>query len=209
MKKSFIFSSLVILSASFAACTSGTSTETANANIAANSNPTLTNSVPTDANTNPTLQNVPVQNNAANSPIPGIPVPANANIKISNNDPTKTLKPQMPSNPAPDNSEVTSSLGATLVEIRTFKNHPLVSKVEVTGEPGKDDKKVKIYLKNGQVKEVPYNKDVDLMKISGNEIAKLAGLEAKTEPTAVQTNTQTTTKKAEDKPKEDKKPANN
>ncbi len=55
--------------------------------------------------------------------------------------------------PAPDDSEYTSQLTDVGLEVRTFKKHPQLLKVEKTITP--TEQKVKVYLKDGRVIDVP------------------------------------------------------
>lgn len=179
MKKAIIFTTLASIAIALAACSTETSNDTANS---AN-NPTLSATTPVnDANTNPTLANMPTPNTANMKEVaPGIPVAANANVQMVKPDMTKSAKSSQINTPGTDNSEITSSLGEKMVSTRTFKGHSTVAKVEqimISGE----DQKITIFLKNGQSKVVPYNKDIDVMKITGDELAKLAGVAPKTAP---------------------------
>lgn len=76
--------------------------------------------------------------------------------------------------PAPDDSDVKTALGENLVQTRTFRSHAQLDKVErttafVNGEPKST---VKVYLKNGQVKDASALKDP--MAASAAEILKAA-----------------------------------
>ena len=76
--------------------------------------------------------------------------------------------------PAPDDSEVKSALGENLVQTRTFRSNPQLDKVEkttafVNGEPRPS---IKVYLKNGQVKEVSASALKDPMSASAADILK-------------------------------------
>jgi len=79
--------------------------------------------------------------------------------------------------PAPDNSEVSSQMNkqGVPVETRTFKNHPVLVKVERTFT---DITKpvMKIYLKNGKVVNVPQGKIADPLTASADEILKAVGV---------------------------------
>lgn len=58
--------------------------------------------------------------------------------------------------PAPDDSEYTSQLTDVGLEVRTFKKHPQLLKVEKTITP--TEQKVRVFLKDGRVLEVPASK---------------------------------------------------
>ena len=125
------------------------------------------NSDPT-ANANLTSS---VQNNSAtgNLNIPGIPNVPGTNKPISKEDPTRSPKIQAVSRPAPDSSEITTALGQDLVETRTFKNNAQIAKIEVIGTTKKT---VKVYLRNGQVRELPEGKVGDPLSESASNILK-------------------------------------
>jgi hypothetical protein len=65
--------------------------------------------------------------------------------------------------PAPDNSEYTSSMDKSgqAIEVRTFHDNPLISKVERIWK-GVNEKVVNIYLNNGKVVKVPGDKWPDI-----------------------------------------------
>ncbi len=110
-----------------------------------------------------------------NSGMPATPnIPANVAVK---GDPARDVTSQLPGQSAPDNSEVTTALGENLVQTRVFKNHPQINKIEsVTTFPdGKEKKTVKVYLKNGQVRELPESKIKDAMTEPAANILKAIG----------------------------------
>jgi hypothetical protein len=76
--------------------------------------------------------------------------------------------------PAPDDSVVTSALGENFVQTRTFRSHPQLSKVERIAifEGGKPKYVIKVYLKNGQVKEVSPTKLADPLTAPAATILK-------------------------------------
>jgi hypothetical protein len=116
-----------------------------------------------------------------NSNIPGIPNIPGADKPISKEDPTRGAKVQSVSRPAPDDSQITTSLGQDLIETRTFKNNAQIAKIEVIGTTSKT---VKIYLRNGQVRELPEGKVGDPLSESANNILKVlaAGGTAQSKP---------------------------
>ena len=174
MKRNSIF---IVGTWIFIAITSGCSSSTSeNSNAASNNNANTAVVISTN-NSNPTTNtNLAgnLQNNTAagNSNIPGIPNVPGADKPISKEDPTRNPKIQAVSRPAPDSSEITTSLGQNLVETRTFKNNAQIAKIEVTGT---DKKTVKVYLRNGQVRELPEGKVGDPLSESANNILKALG----------------------------------
>jgi hypothetical protein len=76
--------------------------------------------------------------------------------------------------PAPDDSVITSALGENFVQTRTFKNHPQLNKVERIAkfENGKPTYLIKVYLKNGQVKDVSAAKLADPLTVPAATILK-------------------------------------
>jgi hypothetical protein len=79
--------------------------------------------------------------------------------------------------PAPDNSEITTSVRAdgTKTETRVFHNNPRLSKIVVT--TSKDGKKtVKAYSPSGEERDVPQNENV--LEEAGGAIADSAGFVA-------------------------------
>jgi hypothetical protein len=75
--------------------------------------------------------------------------------------------------PAPDNSEITTSVDAsgTRTETRTFRNNPNISKVVVTTRDGK--RTVRAYSPSGEEREV--NTDENVLEATGDAVAKSAG----------------------------------
>ena len=75
--------------------------------------------------------------------------------------------------PAPDNSEVTTSVDAngTRTETRTFKNNPHISKVVVTTRNGQ--RTVRAYSPSGEEREV--NTDENVLEATGDKVASAAG----------------------------------
>ncbi len=75
--------------------------------------------------------------------------------------------------PAPDNSEVMTTIDANGVktETRTFQNNPMVSKVVVTTRNGQ--RTVRAYSKSGEEKDV--NDVGDALEVTGDKIADAAG----------------------------------
>jgi len=163
-RKNLLIISALSLSAVATACT----TTTAPAETNANSNVAVLQS-----NSNPIANAAPAASPATNSAVPGIPnAPANANM--AKGDPTKNAKVQNITNPAPDNSEVSVSLGQFPVETRTFKSHAELAKVERIQDVANKKTIVKVYLRNGQVKELSPNVLGNPMAASAAEILQVA-----------------------------------
>jgi transcriptional regulator of met regulon len=76
--------------------------------------------------------------------------------------------------PAPDDSEVTTSVDAngTRTETRVFKNNPRISKVVVTTRDGR--RTVKAYSASGEEREVT-NTDENVLEATGDKVAAAAG----------------------------------
>lgn len=145
----------------------------ANANLAAtNSNPT--GMQPYSANINP---------NAFNA--------ANSNLKVIKYEPKKDELPYG-TRTAPDDSVISSgSRGKDFVETRTFKNHPVLAKVEKIMD-GKTEK-YKVYLKNGKVLDAPADKMNNMSALAPANILEAIGMQPKP-----QTNQPTKTEEKKD-----------
>src|SRR5690242_12094243 len=78
--------------------------------------------------------------------------------------------------PAPDNSEVTTSVDAngTRTETRTFKNNPRISRVVVTTRNG--ERTVRAYSRSGEEREV--KGDENVLEATGDKVAAAAGFVA-------------------------------
>lgn len=164
-RTNFLIISAISLSFAATACSSAPApaTET-NAN---------TNVVVLQNNSNPIAGNVAAPSQPTNSTVPGIPN-APANINLSKEDLTQKAKVQNMANPAPDNSEITIRLDQFPIETRTFKSHPQLAKVERIQDVANKKTVVKVYLKNGQVKELPENTVQNAMAAPAAEIVKAA-----------------------------------
>lgn len=77
--------------------------------------------------------------------------------------------------PAPDNSTFTSYLSDAGYEIRAFKNHPTLLKVEKR-TAGDGRQTVKVFLRNGKVVEVPAQSVGSLATVPAGTIASAAGV---------------------------------
>lgn len=77
---------------------------------------------------------------------------------------------------APEDSTYTSSLGTTALEVRTFKKHPQILKVEKTIDGTKQT--VKVFLKNGKTVDVAPEKLPNIATASSATILEAAGIKA-------------------------------
>lgn len=81
--------------------------------------------------------------------------------------------------PAPDNSEISSTMNNSVpTEIRTFKNNPMLVKMERIFVDVKNPQ-IKVYLKNGKVVNVPPGKISNPATASADEILSAAGIAPK------------------------------
>ena len=79
--------------------------------------------------------------------------------------------------PAPENSETATTMtdDGSILEIRVFKGHPHLAKVEATWtEP--TDKSLKVYLKNGTVVDIKTDRIGNLRDTPSIEIMQVAGI---------------------------------
>lgn len=177
--KAILFYSILIFTAVATACSSTTPSQ----NAAANANTAVVTNTE-----NPTTANLGGGGGGGgaevkNSNIPGIPAIPGTEKPVSKDDPTRNAKVEMVKRPAPDNSEITTQLGENMVETRTFKNHAQIAKVEKILDIKANKTIYKVYLRNGQVRELPEGKVSDPMGETGDNIMKaLAGGAAQTKP---------------------------
>jgi len=109
------------------------------------------------------------------------------NLKVIKYQPKKDELPYG-SRSAPDESVITSgSRGTEFFETRTFKNHPVVAKVEKIMD-GKTTK-YKIFLKNGKTVEAPAEKMTNMAAMSPENILDAVGMLPKA-PTAPPVNSE-------------------
>jgi hypothetical protein len=81
-------------------------------------------------------------------------------------------------NSATDNSEIettTDRFGNKIVK-RTFKSNGKISFVLVTSSSLKGDTTIKVFGKNGQAEQLPFEKYQNILNLSGNEIASAANI---------------------------------
>lgn len=78
---------------------------------------------------------------------------------------------------APENSEsaTTMTSDGSILEVRVFKSHPQIAKVEALWVDPKE-KTLKVYLKNGRTVEVTTDRIPNLRDTSSNDILAIAGI---------------------------------
>jgi hypothetical protein len=117
---------------------------------------------PETINTNAQQANTAAAN-TANVPLANVPTAPGGNTAVNGSvkPPTetgaapKTFSIPEKDGPAPDDSDIKSALGENFVQTRTFHSHAQLDKVEKTTVIGSEAKtSIKVYLKNGQVKEI-------------------------------------------------------
>jgi hypothetical protein len=166
--KKLILSTAIINLIFLNACSSEPSAPTNTANVNA---PNTNTELAQEANANlipmKSLNNV---NGNANQLNPQVATNANKNVKT-----------QLNAAPAPFDSTVTTTMSKDnkFVEVREFKSDPLIRKVERMQET----KQIKVYLKNGKVVEVPYDKGFILFTSgSPQDILNAAGIKPPAAP---------------------------
>jgi hypothetical protein len=180
--RKFIF--VLVLAASLLAGCAGSGKENvANSNPAANASQTNVTVIDTNsaasapaANTNP-----PVNMVGNTTMVNGIP----ANAPVQKIEVKQTGKPVLLTNPAAYDSEVSTIMNAQgqPIEIRIFKKHATVAKIERIHIVPNKDVRIKIYTKNGKVYEVEDAKLPDVLKISPDDIAKVIPSASPSTPT--------------------------
>jgi hypothetical protein len=96
----------------------------------------------------------------------------------------KNFQPISPATPASDNSEISSVLGEKgTIETRVFKNNPTLAKIERISNGAQDQRaKIKVFLKNGKVFELPAEKIGDFVNAPAQQILRAVGIEPKFPP---------------------------
>lgn len=124
------------------------------------------NSTPAQANSNVALRQRPSANRMVLQP------------RIDS-DPEATPLP-IHFKPAPENSEIGVSMNrdGTISQIRLFKDHPQILKVEST-TLGTDESTLRIFLRNGEVSEVKVKGIPNLQSESSAKLLALAGVKPK------------------------------
>jgi hypothetical protein len=166
------FAFLCAVAAVFTGCNScGAATDE---NNASSNNATVI--VPKEDNTNN-----PYASNANSKIVPyngtenlnGNPTLDNSKVTVVD---TSNVKPTIRTRPLPEDSELSTVMNSKghVVETRTFKNNPYISKLEkVTVTP--KDVSLKLYLKNGSVKELPIDKVKDFRVIATGTLLEMIG----------------------------------
>lgn len=157
----------------FAVGCSGNSTTDANSNVNAASAANQNAAINLNATNNSSNSNAAFPaSNSGGITTPNMP----ANVAVKGDLPREP-KTQMLTQSAPDDSQVTTALGENLVQTRVFKNNPRINKIESVTmfTDGQQKKVVKVYLKNGQVRELPESKVKDAMTETASNILKAIG----------------------------------
>jgi hypothetical protein len=165
--------SVFVLAALFSACGSATETNTAatNSNSANRNSSNVVYGQPVPGNSNPS------NFNGANV---NVDRPMNAEmqrleqIRANANKAGSGKIPSVNERPAPEDSTISATLTDVAREVRTWKHHPLLSKVEKIYDGG--DGKIKVYLKNGKVIDLPGSSITQLGQVSSATVLSLAGI---------------------------------
>ena len=184
---------ILVLACIFVAGMGGcaSTTEIADSKVAGNSRPANT-FVPADANTNTNAVNKVILPKDENGDVIADPAAANvdANAMISrrkakmeamrkaaeaapaNFDESAMLKKA--ARPAPEDSEFAVILTNAAVELRTFKSHPQLLKVEKRSSGG--ESVVRVFLKDGKIIDLPGEKIPALGTETAARILEIAGV---------------------------------
>jgi hypothetical protein len=101
----------------------------------------------------------------------------NSNITITPKQPQKDQSP-VGARIAPDGSVINSgSRGKDFYEVRTFNNHPVLTKVEKIMDG--TTTKYKIYLKNGKVLDAPAEKMGNFESVTPENLLEIVGISPK------------------------------
>ncbi len=166
------FFSYVIISIFFISCSSSSTVETNvnsnNSDIAAVGQTNTNAKVQTDTNSYP-VQNMAVSKQNVK----------NWGAKKGGATEPAPIEATPMAYPAPDNSEISSTMNNNVpTEIRTFKNNPMLVKMERIFVDVKNPQ-IKVYLKNGKVVNVPPGKISNPATVSADEILSAAGVAPK------------------------------
>ncbi|MEO7659576.1 MAG: hypothetical protein ABIV48_08175 [Pyrinomonadaceae bacterium] len=112
----------------------------------------------------------------AASNVPAVRFDERTNRRRVDVDPSATPLP-LNFKPAAEDSEaaVTMDQSGAILEVRVFKTHPQLAKVEATRLDEKH-KAVKVYMRSGKVVEIKTDKIERLETISSKEILAIAGI---------------------------------
>ena len=179
----------VFVTAALAIGCGGTAEKTANANNAASgaNNSTSANSVlGVDANANPASESEPPAGNIAN---------ANTRRQIVD---TSGPVPPPSFKPAAEDSQIAVSMrpDGKILEVRVFKNHPQLAKVESVWD-GKSEKELKFVLRNGKVISKRSDRIENLQTAPTAVLVEIAGIPPAPPPPA---SSSRTTKAPDKKP---------
>lgn len=96
--------------------------------------------------------------------------------KITDNPATGPIPPP-PTRPAPENSEVSTTMGkdGAFIETRVFKDHPQILKMEKTWKSPKDSQ-IKIWLRNGKMLTIAGDKIESIAAVATATVLSLAGV---------------------------------
>ena len=177
------FFNFVIVSIFFISCSSSPTVET---NVKSKSSTVETNVKSNNSDiavVNQTNTNVEVQADANSYPIQNMAVSKqnvrNWGAKKGGATDVAPIEAIPMAYPAPDNSEISSTMNNNVpTEIRTFKNNPMLVKMERIFVDVKNPQ-IKVYLKNGKVVNVRPGKISNPATVSADEILSAAGIAPK------------------------------
>ncbi|CAN5468627.1 hypothetical protein BH10ACI1_BH10ACI1_24630 [soil metagenome] len=180
MKRVLVFTIFIVSLLTFANCSSAPVAEnTVVDKVKANTNAPNAN-VTVNTVENGIVAEVPVANTANNT----AQTPANAQQKIVNNrlvQSNTNEKPKSSLIPAPNNSSIATTMNERneFMQIRIFNSDPQIEKLEKNA----NTQKVRVFLKNGKVLDVPAGQTLDFVNASPQEILIAVGLMKKTDQT--------------------------
>lgn len=156
---------LFMIAAAAFGCSKSTSTTGSNSNL--DSNQLVAGTTASNQNSQtiiPGIQGAPAEGNrqAANQ----------LNVPVKHGSSTEKAPSSMP---APDDSTFSAELTDIAREVRTFKSHPQLLKVEKTIEPGKQPV-IKVFLRGGKIVTLPGDKITNLASVPASSILSAAGI---------------------------------
>jgi hypothetical protein len=82
-----------------------------------------------------------------------------------------------PFSDAPENSTIMTTMNTRgqVFQVRVFKSHPDISKVESTWT-GRTERYIRIFLRNGEIKEVTSGSAPDLKTLTASQLMDMAGI---------------------------------
>lgn len=169
--KIFVLFALITISFGSGACGGASSDQTPTNNQSANSGASTSSNVPATNGSDPAAAN----KKAAANEMPMNP-PTNSSAPpttTQNGAPNPTPFTVKPVGKSPDDSTISMALLDDLVRTRTFKSHPQLVKVEEIYLSKESNRKIiKVYLKNGTMKELPGSSFDDVMSEPAENILK-------------------------------------